>query len=594
MHIEEIQISNFRSIYDLKTKLYRYTILIGRNNSGKTSIIEAILLLLKIIEEGYGKETVEDPKLLDNLKHAAFYASWDKPITISGLIALDATDNDAIKELIDVCGLSEEIKYIDVSVYMQKKTSTIEWGIEKLDVLGYVSETTKLAAQKIGEEKYSRCTIIKDRHVKNERGYQAIRKLISNRVVFIKPYAAPRKSTDRITDILARELLIYNDYANLIEQMHSTMVDRLKFFEQIKRVEGEEEIQMKLYYYASMPLSLFGGGDQVIQAIMSKILNAKPGSIVLIEEPEIHQHPLFVKNLAETLEQIAEESNFQIIITTHSPTFVRAVRRKDRIIIVHKRLTNIPRIGEVPVTNITTIGEEVAQELSVLSSELGLPISYPFFLDAVILVEGYSDKVLIKRYIDILRRKDLLKNLARIHYEIETFSRTEEKLTPWIHILRKLGVRVFVIVDGDDAGRSYISRVKELGLREGEEAFMLNKEDILGYIDKSILVKALRTIIDSQFADVVNNMPESARNKLEESINSLGEKGFDKKVFEIIVSILFDNMGDEKKRVHNKDFLGSIIKSRIAELVLRDIKDPDDVPSDIKEHLIVIDRNLGV
>ena len=205
-----------------------------------------------------------------------------------------------------------------------------------------------------------------------------------------------------------------------------------------------------------------------------------------------------------------------------------------------------------------------------------------------------SKHLLIRRYIDILKRKDLLRNLARINYEIETFSRTEEKLAPWIRILRKLGVRVFVIVDGDDAGRNYINQVKELGLREGEEAFILDKEDILGYIDPNIIVKALRTIIDSQFADVVSHMPESANNKLEESIYSLGEKGFDKKVFEKIISILFDNMNDERKRIYNKRLLGSIIKSKIAELALRNIRDIDDVPSDIKEHLVVIDKNLGV
>ena len=130
MYIREIHINNFRSIHELRIPLRHYTVFIGRNNSGKTSIIEAILLLFKILESGYGEEDLNnfDARLREQIEHAMFYKFWNKPIVINGIIALDRSDEliagDAIKELIKVCGLSEELKYIDVSIYLEKENST--------------------------------------------------------------------------------------------------------------------------------------------------------------------------------------------------------------------------------------------------------------------------------------------------------------------------------------------------------------------------------------------------------------------------------------------------------------------------------------
>ena len=47
MEISSIQISNFKAIHKLSTPLSRFCCIIGENNSGKSSLLQTILLLIK-------------------------------------------------------------------------------------------------------------------------------------------------------------------------------------------------------------------------------------------------------------------------------------------------------------------------------------------------------------------------------------------------------------------------------------------------------------------------------------------------------------------------------------------------------------------
>jgi len=156
-------------------------------------------------------------------------------------------------------------------------------------------------------------------------------------------------------------------------------------------------------------------------------------------------------------------------------------------------------------------------------------------------------------------------------------------------------VQAFVIVDGDDEGRRYLEHVKGLGLKEGEEAFMLNNEDILCYLNPKVVVEGLNVIIERYFKGVIEHLSERALNELNNSIREIENEGFNKKAFNKIISILFDNMDESMKHKYgDKELLKRIIKSGVAEHALKFIKKIDDVPSEIREHLITIDRNLGV
>ena len=61
-----------------------------------------------------------------------------------------------------------------------------------------------------------------------------------------------------------------------------------------------------------------GFGANSLILLLHQLLNAKKGATVLIEEPEIHLHPKAQADLAEVLADTAKAERKQIIMTTHS------------------------------------------------------------------------------------------------------------------------------------------------------------------------------------------------------------------------------------------------------------------------------------
>ena len=67
------------------------------------------------------------------------------------------------------------------------------------------------------------------------------------------------------------------------------------------------------------------GVSQVIPVVVAAVF-AKPGHIVIIEEPESHLHPLAQGVLAELLAQVSKERKVQFIIETHSEHLFRRMQ----------------------------------------------------------------------------------------------------------------------------------------------------------------------------------------------------------------------------------------------------------------------------
>ena len=65
-----------------------------------------------------------------------------------------------------------------------------------------------------------------------------------------------------------------------------------------------------------------GFGSNALIQLLHQLFLADEGATVLIEEPEIHLHPKAQAELAEVLEQIAKAGDKQIIMTTHSEHLV--------------------------------------------------------------------------------------------------------------------------------------------------------------------------------------------------------------------------------------------------------------------------------
>ena len=144
----------------------------------------------------------------------------------------------------------------------------------------------------------------------------------------------------------------------------------------------------------------------------------QPALILAIDEPELYQHPNRQRHMSQVLLSLASggisgaSSKTQIIYSTHSPHFV-GIDRLDQIRLVRKaadgnggpKTTFVygASIGAV-ANQLSTIhkrrketSDELAQRLEIIMTPM---INEGFFADAVVLVEGESDRVALATVAD--------------------------------------------------------------------------------------------------------------------------------------------------------------------------------------------------
>ena len=73
-----------------------------------------------------------------------------------------------------------------------------------------------------------------------------------------------------------------------------------------------------------------GFGVSQVLPVITMLLSAPEGSIVLLEQPELHLHPNAQAALADLLLDVAEKRNLQLIVESHSEHIVRRLQRRTR------------------------------------------------------------------------------------------------------------------------------------------------------------------------------------------------------------------------------------------------------------------------
>ena len=402
---------------------------------------------------------------------------------------------------------------------------------------------------------------------------------------------------------ILRESLVPKELSENLKIVLEDPELREYFYEYCKEAKGLEydyvDEKSKMYERVRLSLELFGGGEQMLDCLIATLLSKGEGHIFLIEEPELHMHPAYVRGLAQIFEKITKDRNIQIIAITQSSEFITAVRDKSSVIGVRKKYARV-FAGSKPATEIYrpySKGEEYLIET--LAHELGISHGYFYFIDVAILVEGKSDKTLLQHYIRLLMNERRIHYLSRTNYGI--FEYRQDRLESLLKVLHKLfKTRVFVLADGDDQGRSQARKAQRAGLQMNKEVFILSNKDILCYIPPEVIGKVLKNIIDKVLGINVNSLKE-VKVKLNEKevnafeiLNEIEKTGIMKgntDLLRLLVHGLSSLISDKVKKARGweKDIYHSL-KPIIAEEAIKYIK---EVPDEIARILIIIDRGIG-
>jgi putative ATP-dependent endonuclease of OLD family len=209
-------------------------------------------------------------------------------------------------------------------------------------------------------------------------------------------------------------------------------------------------------------LSRFGHGFQrsyllaLLQELSGCLDSGEPKLILACEEPELHQHPPQARHMAEVLELLARR-NTQVIVSSHSPHFVRGMGFEDVRLVRYDRESGqavvkaaeleavaqliAKSLGEKPVGS-TALAMKIEQTLEERVKEM-------FFSPTLILVEGHEDIGYVESYVALLEIKESLR--AHGCHIVPTIGK--DRMIRPLAIATLLDIPTFVIFDADGGNK---------------------------------------------------------------------------------------------------------------------------------------------
>ncbi|MBI2427004.1 MAG: AAA family ATPase [Candidatus Kerfeldbacteria bacterium] len=350
MKVVSIRAQNFKTIRDLDMQdIGGLTVLIGKNNSGKTNVLETITYFSK---ESYEIErfSKEDKAATIHLE-LALTPQEAKELggaARAAILVLDHTPKAGKTATLDGKALDPET----VAKYLKSHVLHIDTA---RIFLPEVSESGKSLALDKGLERLSG-------QISFERAQRDFHELkLTHPKLFTNVQEGLKTAFPNIHYALDEHLLTALHEEREHPEAQPTITDAEKHVELERMGAGYLQI-FSLILYAYHPKY----------------------SILLIDEPETHLHPALQKKLLELFRGVSAVK--QIFLTTHSPSFVSAEHLSElrRVVRTDSHGTEYfpKKLKGVDVNRLV-------QELNPDSSEL-------FFADVVLLVEGEADRILMR------------------------------------------------------------------------------------------------------------------------------------------------------------------------------------------------------
>ncbi|MGR7911448.1 DUF3696 domain-containing protein [Lysinibacillus capsici] len=295
--IKNIEINNFKCFDNINVNLNKASLLLGANSGGKSSFIQALLLSqmslksvstgeksLDLITNSYGLNLFSfDEIIYNNASDDFFSVSLNYDKNVSKIIFKPTDDTNVVEISLSDESLktSKEIIYLSadraISKYQKSgNINNIQLG-QSNEYLGFIIEK--------GRQK----NVIKVDKKRNHWGSKETSVLdiqINEWLNYILPNSRVNAKNNGIDNSYS---LLFGDNSNL----HQTNV---------------------------------GYGISFILPIIIAGLIAKEGSVIIVENPELHLHPQAQSNIATFLAVIAA-SGVQVIIETHSEHIVNGFRK---------------------------------------------------------------------------------------------------------------------------------------------------------------------------------------------------------------------------------------------------------------------------
>jgi len=457
MKISKIQIKNFKSLKDVALNdLGNMVVLIGKNSSGKSNILEALYMFFNdfnLIEPSpVGSVTVFDNYLWYNVE-------TKRPIEITIRVEFDAKECEEIfpsealnilrerfpesynqvsfcRRIVDVeAGWDTEyVKWADIPLVRDNKLVPPEELCKSLIVPPPKETTTRPLPESAAAKIIGKVAPSLQERIKGK----------------FRLARVTRDSVERPSDLVMRAPIMDSETCEMLRFLKQSRtpedirrwIDVEKMFEDASsmRLDIREGDIFARKRELCLPIHLIGGGDQ--EALILKRFLTHEDSVIAIEEPEMHLHPRLIMRVLELIKAISASS--QILLATHSPIIV------DRVDIQNVWIARM----EGEETKFLGFGD--AEKMRNMLMEHDTPLSNILFAEKILLVEGLLEKVMLPIFaknmgidpdgLAIIPIKPKLEGQNRSFTLFRREPLAEYGLRIWSEVSRKTGVPLFLLL----------------------------------------------------------------------------------------------------------------------------------------------------
>ena len=455
MNIKKLVIKNFRSFGDQGVELFdiqKINLLIGKNNAGKTNLLRFLALLGDPnIRNAFGntgyKNTNSQITPASTSLTINDHREYASGIPIEFSIYFEPSEDfkSKVQDLIPLDNLYITYQFIDHNSgsHLLKSIGSFADELPEADIRSFESSwASRFGGTSGGSIEDARNRVPNTLQIQNQVGFP--------RVEYMSEYRKPtenRPLREKLNEIVNPN---YKNQANLKKK--KLLCDYFKsvfgFDVDIKIPSLDEEIELVINDKQT-PLSSLGAGLQEVILIAFTIVTTQ-AEIICIDEPELHIHPGAQRELLNLVSQIDGKVFF---FATHSNHFLDYE-------IPNKNIFRLSKVDDTTKIDLISSQSEMIEVLD----DLGIRASEIYQTNGVIWVEGASDRIYIKKWIELLAPE--LKEGLQYTFQyyggkvLSHYSLTDFEYEEYLNILN-INKNAYIVIDSDMAMAYQITDLRD-------------------------------------------------------------------------------------------------------------------------------------
>jgi putative ATP-dependent endonuclease of OLD family len=499
MKLVSITVKNYRSITKAhKLQLGSSTVLIGRNNEGKSNILRALVAALSFLRLGRHADihrgAARQLYIVPVYERQRLY-NWENDFPI----ALQKTQPDGKSEVT----LEFELEFSELQLFKRRVGSNLNTNLPVKMMLGRQDFAVTIVKQGPGGKGLTSKAPLIAEFIRDRLNFQyipAVRTARSAHEVvddMLAAALAPLESDSRYKGALRTIADLQKPVLEAMSQsIKNTLVQFLPAIKHVKVQIASEQRNRALRTSSEIviddgtatPLKHKGDGVQSLAAIAlmrhaASVQSTGKNTIVALEEPESHLHPNAIHELRGVLQDLAKTQ--QIVVTTHCPLFVDRTQISANIIVGDNKARSARSIMEIR----DMLGVRAADNLR--------------HAELVLVVEGAEDvtvlSALLPTYSDSIGQA--LQQGSLVISPLDGAGNLPYKL----RILRDSLCDYHCYLDHDDAGRKAFEDARENELvTDADGNFTICNGMKQSEIEDMFAVESYRSTVESRYNVTLN------------------------------------------------------------------------------------------